>query len=595
MSVINTNYLSLVAQNNLTKSQSALGTAIERLSSGLRINSAKDDAAGQAIANRMTSQVNGLNQAARNANDGISVAQTTEGALNQINDNLQRIRVLTVQSANATNSPDDLTSIQNEIGQRLGEINRISEETSFNGVKVLAGDEQLKIQVGTNDNEVISVGLKKINSNTLGLEGFNVNGAGSVANKAATKTDLDTIAAATGGNVEKTGTGASATYKMTTANTAVTAEEVLSGIAETIGVTVGGTTTTAQLATALADSVKEGWTTAGATVALNGLKSDGNGGFKFNVAGFTDAEAAAAITPPTAVPASASTVNRATYTNGGASHDILIKHDGSITDTDGVALNITADGELTYDTSVAGTTAATAGKLATAMDALGAGKEATLTFENGMTLKSDAGTLTLEDVSISAEDLADVIDAESLTVTTTTTAGRDGEAGVDAIEITGDGSGTLAVEANGKAVYKNADGALTQAAKEKVELFVRDNGNITDIAANQYFVGEDGKLTASATTTSARTENPLKALDDALNMVDSLRSDLGAIQNRFESAITNLKTSVTNLSSARSRIEDADYAVEVANMSKNQILQQAGTSVLAQANQIPQGVLSLLR
>lgn len=587
MSVINTNYLSLVAQNNLTKSQSALGTAIERLSSGLRINSAKDDAAGQAIANRMTSQVNGLNQAARNANDGISVAQTTEGALNQINDNLQRIRVLTVQSANATNSADDLTSIQNEIGQRLDEINRISKETSFNGVKVLAGDEQLKIQVGTNDNEVISVGLKKINSNTLGLEGFNVNGAGSVANKAATKTDLDTIAAATGGNVEKTGTGASATYKMTTANTAVTAEEVLSGIAETIGVTVGGATTTVQLADALAGSVKTGWTTTTGEVALDGLKSDGNGGFKFNVSTFTTAEAEAAIT------ATAGNVNRATYTNGGASHDILIKDDGSITDTDGVALNITADGELTYDDSAAGTAPATAALLASEMDAMTG--NATLTFENGMTLKSTAGTLTLEDVSISAEDLAAVIDTQSLTVTTTTTAGRAGAAGVDAIEITGNNSGTLAVEANGNAVYKNADGELTQADEEKVELFVRDNGNITDIAANQYFVGEDGKLTASATTTSARTEDPLKALDDALNMVDSLRSDLGAIQNRFESAITNLKTSVTNLSSARSRIEDADYAVEVANMSKNQILQQAGTSVLAQANQIPQGVLSLLR
>src|SRR5690606_17391169 len=137
MSVINTNYLALVSQNNLSKSQNALGTAIERLSSGLRINSAKDDAAGQAIANRMTSQVRGLNQAQRNANDGISVAQTAEGALNQVNDNLQRIRELTVQAANGTNNQDDLNSIQAEIGQRLTEINRISSETDFNGVKVL--------------------------------------------------------------------------------------------------------------------------------------------------------------------------------------------------------------------------------------------------------------------------------------------------------------------------------------------------------------------------------------------------------------------------------------------------------------------------
>ncbi|KOF52104.1 flagellin, partial [Achromobacter sp. DMS1] len=149
--VINTNYLSLVAQTNLNKSQSALGTAIERLSSGLRINSAKDDAAGQAIANRFTANIKGLTQASRNANDGISIAQTTEGALNEINNNLQRIRELTVQATNGTNSDSDLKSIQDEIGQRLAEINRVSEQTQFNGVKVLASDNALKIQVGAND------------------------------------------------------------------------------------------------------------------------------------------------------------------------------------------------------------------------------------------------------------------------------------------------------------------------------------------------------------------------------------------------------------------------------------------------------------
>src|SRR5690606_8123886 len=135
MSVINTNSLSLVAQNNLTKSQSALGSAIERLSSGLRINSAKDDAAGQAIANRFTANIKGLTQAGRNANDGISLAQTTEGALNEINNNLQRVRELTVQSQNATNSESDRQSIQDEITQRLAEIDRVSKQTQFNGTK----------------------------------------------------------------------------------------------------------------------------------------------------------------------------------------------------------------------------------------------------------------------------------------------------------------------------------------------------------------------------------------------------------------------------------------------------------------------------
>ncbi|ECW5286521.1 flagellin FliC, partial [Salmonella enterica subsp. enterica serovar Muenchen] len=175
--VINTNSLSLLTQNNLNKSQSALGTAIERLSSGLRINSAKDDAAGQAIANRFTANIKGLTQASRNANDGISIAQTTEGALNEINNNLQRVRELAVQSANGTNSQSDLDSIQAEITQRLNEIDRVSGQTQFNGVKVLAQDNTLTIQVGANDGETIDIDLKEISSKTLGLDKLNVQDA----------------------------------------------------------------------------------------------------------------------------------------------------------------------------------------------------------------------------------------------------------------------------------------------------------------------------------------------------------------------------------------------------------------------------------
>jgi flagellin len=172
--VINTNTMSLMARNNLNNSQSVLGTAIERLSSGMRINSAKDDAAGQAIANRFSSNIKGLTQAARNANDGISLAQTTEGALNEINNNVQRIRELTVQAANGTNSESDLVSIQNEIDQRLDEIDRVSKQTDFNGSKVLSEDKTLKIQVGANDGETIEINLKKIDSTELGLDGFKV-------------------------------------------------------------------------------------------------------------------------------------------------------------------------------------------------------------------------------------------------------------------------------------------------------------------------------------------------------------------------------------------------------------------------------------
>ncbi|CAH0175567.1 flagellin [bacteria symbiont BFo1 of Frankliniella occidentalis] len=174
--VINTNSLSLITQNNINKNQNALSTSIERLSSGLRINSAKDDAAGQAIANRFTSNIKGLTQAARNANDGISVAQTTEGALSEINNNLQRVRELTVQASTGTNSSSDLSSIQDEIKSRLSEIDRVSGQTQFNGVNVLAKDGKMSIQVGANDGETIDIDLKKIDSKTLGLDSFNVNG-----------------------------------------------------------------------------------------------------------------------------------------------------------------------------------------------------------------------------------------------------------------------------------------------------------------------------------------------------------------------------------------------------------------------------------
>ncbi|MGY5956556.1 flagellin N-terminal helical domain-containing protein [Kosakonia sp. AX9b] len=186
MAVINTNTLSLMTQNNLTKSQSSLGTAIERLSSGLRINSAKDDAAGQAIANRFTSNINGLTVAARNANDGISLAQTAEGALSEVNNNLQRIRDLTVQAQNSSNSASDIDSIQAEVNQRMEEINRVTTQTDFNGIKVLntgTGSSSYSFQVGAKDSETISISLSQSDtynlfssSSATGATGGMVNG-----------------------------------------------------------------------------------------------------------------------------------------------------------------------------------------------------------------------------------------------------------------------------------------------------------------------------------------------------------------------------------------------------------------------------------
>ncbi|MEL7882276.1 FliC/FljB family flagellin [Serratia marcescens] len=357
--VINTNSLSLMAQNNLNKSQSSLGTAIERLSSGLRINSAKDDAAGQAISNRFTANIKGLTQASRNANDGISLAQTTEGALNEVNDNLQNIRRLTVQAQNGSNSTSDLKSIQDEITQRLSEINRISEQTDFNGVKVLSKDQNLTIQVGANDGETIDINLSKIDSNTLKLDDFDVS--------------------------------------------------------KRTGVRLGG---------AVANGAVIGKTAESAPGANDGK-------------------------------------------------------------------------DIVFDKSKMG---------------------------KGETLV--AGT------------------------------DKDGKAGyyIQKVDAT-----------TGKTTVSTAS------------------------------IADTGAVTAGTAIDAKDIEDPLATLDNALSQVDKLRSSLGAVQNRFDSVINNLNSTVNNLSASQSRIQDADYATEVSNMSRANILQQAGTSVLAQANQSTQNVLSLLR
>ncbi|MBS1206140.1 MAG: flagellin [Proteobacteria bacterium] len=209
MAVINTNTLSLTTQNNLSKSQSSLGTSIERLSSGLRINSAKDDAAGQAIANRFTSNINGLSVAARNANDGISLAQTTEGALSEVNNNLQRIRDLTVQAQNGSNSASDVDSIQAEVNQRMEEINRITTQTDFNGLKVLntgSGDSVYNFQVGAKDGETISITVSSSDAfNLYSTTGATASTTGQIVNGSARTTDahgfdvLQGVVDATGG------------------------------------------------------------------------------------------------------------------------------------------------------------------------------------------------------------------------------------------------------------------------------------------------------------------------------------------------------------------------------------------------------------
>lgn len=556
--VINTNYLSLVAQGNLTKSQSALGSAIERLSSGMRINSAKDDAAGQAIANRFTANVKGLTQAARNANDGISISQTTEGALNEINNNLQRVRELTNQAVTGTNSSSDLKSIQDEIQQRLDEIDRVSAQTQFNGVKVLAGDNTLKIQVGANDNETISINLKKIDASSLGLSGFNVDGKGSVENRAATTADLK----ANGVTDNNDGT-----WTLQESNTKLSATDVLSRAADTKTVTAASPTAAA---TAL------GW----AAGEVSTFTADGKGNYSYDVTNVTGA----AMTSKLNSLAGSGPV-AATWTNSTdkQSVEIQIQAGGNILDKDGNQLYQTANGELTLNNGGVGTNAATTTTLA-GYAASGPGANSSLQVGD---LKFEGGTtVTVTGLKASASQLAGIAGNTNLTVEANAL-GTLAAITIDATSAT-TGGGT-------NEVYVNKAGTYSTNDKTPHTLTAHDNGKITDSKANQYFVDAKGELTTDEATATDRTVDPLKALDNALAKVDALRSELGAVQNRFESTISNLNNTVNNLSAARSRIEDADYATEVSNMTRAQILQQAGTSVLAQANQVPQTVLSLLR
>lgn len=411
-SIINTNSLSLLTQNNLTKSQSSLNTAIQRLSSGMRINSAKDDAAGQAIANRFTANIKGLTQASRNANDGISLAQTTEGALNEINTNLQRVRELTVQSTNGANSAADKASIQAEITQRMAEIDRTSTQTDFNGTKVLSSSAKtLNIQVGANDGQTIGINLQEISAKTLGMQNFNVSGP--VAINATTKSFDGTQTAAT---AVPTAAQLQGFYGATTAITTTAVAEK----------------TTDTLSTALG-------------LAAGGAKLTGNA---------------------------------VTDNNGALYAEVEIKP-GSV------------------------------------------GEAASLVNQG----------------------------------------------------FTGATSGT-----------------------SMFRYVALDPASATTAGVTATFTIDTSKITpASLTSASGSTAAPLSVIDAALKKVDDLRGSLGAVQNRFDSVISNLGTTITNLSSSRSRIEDADYATEVSNMTRANILQQAGTSVLAQANKSTQGVLSLLQ
>ncbi|EGP44200.1 flagellin [Achromobacter insuavis] len=554
--VINTNYLSLVAQNNLNKSQSSLGTAIERLSSGLRINSAKDDAAGMAIANRFTANVKGLTQAARNANDGISLAQTTEGAASEINTHLQRVRELSVQAGNGSYSQEQLNSMQDEINQRLSDIDRISQQTDFNGVKVLSANAKpLTLQVGANDGETITLNLSEISVKTLGLDGFNVNGSGVTQNRSATVSDLQAA-----GGVNTAGTN---DWVVTTNHASATAEQTFAKLQNGNKVTVGTTDYTYDAT---------------------------NKNFTFNDTSASDAGSITALANK--LRPATGTVTGTFANSGSATTSFEVDATGKVT-VGGQAAYLDANGNLT--TNNASATAATLNTVLSAAAAgTGAGGTSSVSIQGKTYSNTAAGSGALQFTNTIASDalLANVKGAATSSIqlgsgitsaTVTLANGVSGNTYVDdkgEFTTTKNFTTTYSVDPNtGKTTVKSGTGTGDYAPKIGAEAKVSSSG----------------KLTTDATSKGTLTTDPLKTLDAAFTKLDKLTGELGAVQNRLESTIANLNNVVNNLSNARSRIQDADYATEVSNMSKAQILQQAGTSVLAQANQVPQTVLSLLR
>ncbi len=484
---VNTNIASLNSQRNLNSSQGALQTSLQRLSSGLRINSAKDDAAGMAIASRMTAQVRGLNQAARNANDGISLAQTAEGALGEISNNLQRIRELAIQSANSTNSSSDRASLDAEAQQLISEITRVAQQTSFNGLNLLDGTfTSQSFQVGANANQTISVS--------------------SIADARATGLGSNIlIAAGTAMNVNT----AAATAANTTAN----------GVLVEAGLQVG--------------------TANGGTTAA------------FGYAVGADAKAiAAAINANAASVGVTATATNSTQIGGvSAAGTVSFNLNGqaisaSVTDTTDLTSLMAAINGAAGATGVTATFTSTSSKVAL-----------TLTTSDGRDIKIDTYANT---------------------------------GAVGATMTTGSALGTTLTEGGTDSSIKT--GSVSLASTKGAITLTGSNADVFNTATSTF-----SSMASVSLTSATNAQLALATVDAALGQINVSRGDLGAYQNRFSSAIANLQTNAENVTAARSRIEDADFAQETASLTRAQILQQAGTAMLAQANQVPNTVLTLLR
>ncbi|TAH11613.1 MAG: flagellin [Curvibacter sp.] len=516
---INTNINSLTAQRNLSTNQASLSTSIQRLSSGLRINSAKDDAAGLSISERFTSQIRGLNQAARNANDGISLAQTAEGALGGASSILQRIRELAVQSANATNSSSDRAALNQEVSQLSAELNRIAQTTQFNGSNILDGSlSSATFQVGANANQTITAGLANFQTGKYG----NFRQGSVVATSASGAGDLTQ------------GTTATTTTSQAGAGSAgASLAAAVNSVAADTGFLLSGSAGSATVAIA-----------AGATAKT--VAADIN-----------------AQTSKTGVSATAVTeIDLTAFLAGGSySFDVI----GSNTTAVNVTFTVTAND---------------AAGLSEAINALN-----DKSSQTGVTAKLNATNNGITITNSEGQDIKIQNKSAALSVFT---------AGAQAA-IAGDVGGAFGLATSTVVVgsitlnSSSSFGAVSTAAATNT---AAKTGFFINAGTNTSQLQSVDKMDVGSVDAAYRT---LGIVDSAIGAVSSQRAKFGALQSRFETAISSLSTASENLSASRSRVQDADFAMETANLSRSQILQQAGTAMVAQANQLPQGVLALLR
>jgi len=601
---INTNVSSLNAQRNLNRSQGDLQTSLQRLSSGLRINSAKDDAAGLAISERFTTQIRGLTQASRNASDGISLAQTSEGDLAQITNNLQRVRELAVQSANATNSESDRAALQLEVSQLVSEIDRVASTSAFNGVKLLDGSfAAQQFQVGANAGETVSVSsISSARTSALGQVLTASPGAGTAVAGALTAGELtingndvgavaqDALAianaiTATSTNVSATATNAQTAIAFADVVGTATAAAVPSSVA--LGAfTAGVDTDTANSFTITFDNSGDGGTD---SLVITGTPNLDAFDAAAMTAGFTGAGFAAD---------GSGTVSGYNLNLGGQATIVAAIGAGSLSveRADGIEFSTTeaATAFATTDPAFTTTTTTTNGSQAVT----GTAPTYTLSIDGNALDFSTVGA----DGTITDAEVAGLINA---------LAGYTATAGTNTLDITkDDGSNIVLIE--GGADSDATEGLVADGSAAAATTTFYGTVDVTGINEDLVIAGTnvaDAGLTIGTTTavlagtTIANTDvstvdganAAIASVDSALTNINSSRASLGAIQNRFESIVSSIATSTENLSAARSRILDADFASETAALTRNQILQQAGVSILSQANSLPQLVLSLLQ